>query len=298
MVVGRRPFTGESPIAIALEKIRKEPPQASDAVPSLPPVWSAVIRRCLDPKPERRFAAVQDAVRQLDASVNRTPLISLTRSQKRALGAAALIAGVLIIAAWRYSQSTYTPARESLRLYRLGVHAQQLGLPWQASQLFERALEGDSRFVAARTRLAEVWMDMDQPVRAKAELQRAAAMRPRWQRLAPHEGLLEQAANAQLRGDLSGSVRRHERATAVAPEPAKLDTRFSEAGAKARAGDLAGAAAGYRSIADVDPSRCVAFLGHAMLLPPSDPERAHQIGTALPCFEAARRSGWPGPVSV
>src|SRR5205807_9312068 len=42
MVVGRRPFTGDSPIAIALEKIRKEPPHASDAVPSLPFAWSAV----------------------------------------------------------------------------------------------------------------------------------------------------------------------------------------------------------------------------------------------------------------
>ena len=33
MVVGRRPFAGDSPIALALEKIRTEPPRAGDAVP-------------------------------------------------------------------------------------------------------------------------------------------------------------------------------------------------------------------------------------------------------------------------
>lgn len=56
MVVGRRPFEGDSPIALALAKIRKEPPLAGESVPLLPPAWSEVIRRCLDPRPERRFA--------------------------------------------------------------------------------------------------------------------------------------------------------------------------------------------------------------------------------------------------
>ena len=143
MVVGRRPFLGDSPIALALEKIRKEPPQASDAVPSLPSAWSAVIRRCLQPKPEHRFTSVRDALRQLEESVNRAPLIRLTRTQKRMLATAAGIAGLLVLGAWRYTQSIYTPASEALRLYRLGVHAQQLGLPWKASQLYERALESD-----------------------------------------------------------------------------------------------------------------------------------------------------------
>ncbi len=63
MVVGRRPFAGESPIALALAKIREAPRRAGDAVPALPPVWSAVIARCMDPHPEYRFASVEDALR-------------------------------------------------------------------------------------------------------------------------------------------------------------------------------------------------------------------------------------------
>src|SRR5206468_256689 len=110
------------------------------------------------------------------------------------------------------------------------------GLPWKASQLFERALESDPRFIAARAHLAEAWIDLDQPVRARAELQRATEMRPRWQRLTPHESLLEQAANAQLHGDLTGSARLYESAIAVAPDSEKMDVRFGTASAKARSG--------------------------------------------------------------
>ena len=288
MVVGRRPFTGASPIALALEKIRKEPPQASDAVPSLPSAWSAVIQRCLQAKPEARFAAVNDALRRLEESVNRPPLIQLTRTQKRVLAGVLLIAALLCVAAWRYTQSTYTPAREALRLYRLGIYAQQIGLPWKASQLYERALENDPRFISARAHLAEAWIDLDQPGRARTELQRGAEMRPRWQRLAPHESLLEQAAYAQLRGDLAGSARLHEHATVVAPDSEKPDMRFSESSAKVRAGDLVGAASGYVSIANGPPCRGVALLAHAVLTSLSQPQAAsRRFGEAENCFEAA-----------
>jgi hypothetical protein len=293
MVVGRRPFLGDSPIALALEKIRKEPPVASDAVPSLPLAWSAVIQRCLEPKPERRFSSVKQALRQLEESVNRPPLIQLTRLQKSALAGVVLMVVLVALAAWGYTQTPYAPAREALRLYQLGIHAQQIGLPWKASQLFERALEADPRFVAARAHLAEAWIDLDQPGRAKSELERAASMRPRWQRLAPHESLLEQAVNAQLKGDLGGSARLHEQATAAAPEVEKPDFRFSEASAKARAGDLAAAISEYRSLEAGPP------LPRRGSSSPRSVESSDQAVTAartlLPCggmLRCGRRPGW------
>jgi len=288
MVVGRRPFAGGSPIALALEKIRKKPPRASDAVPALPLAWSDVIQRCLDPNPEHRFATIGDALRPLEQSVDRPPLIRLTRAAKRALAAAVLVAALLAVAVWRYTQSFYTPGREALRLYRLGIHAQQLELPWKASQLFEKSLETDPQFVAARAHLAEAWMDLDQPARAKAELQRAAEMRPRWRRLASHQTLLEQAANAQLRGDLTGSARLYERATAASPGAERPDVRFSAAAAKARAGDVVGAIAGYASLANDRPCRGVAMLAHAILTFPQGPAAARtRFYAATNCFESA-----------
>ena len=91
MVVGRRPFLGDSPIALAIEKIGKHPPQASDAVPSLPPAWNRVISRCLDPRPEHRYGSVNEALSQLEGSVEKAPLIRLKRSQKRVLAGVALL---------------------------------------------------------------------------------------------------------------------------------------------------------------------------------------------------------------
>ena len=285
MVVGRRPFLGDSPIALAIEKIEKHPPQASDAVPSLPPAWNRVISRCLDPQPENRFGSVNEALRQLEGSVEKAPLIRLKRSQKRAMAGVALLGCALVLGGWRYTQSTYTPAREALRLYKLGIHAQQIRLPWKASQFFEHALEADPRFVGARAHLAEAWMELDLPLRAKAELQRAAELRPRWQRIAPHELLQEQAAGAELRGDLAGSVRLHESATAAAPESEKDEVRFSEAASKARAGDVAGSMAMYRSMGKADPGHCKALLAHAALLVP--PQRVGGFGEAGKCFRSA-----------
>lgn len=286
MVVGRRPFAADSPIALALEKIRTEPARAGDAVPSLPPVWSAVIRKCLDPQPERRFGDVLDALHRLQESVGRRPLIRLSHQRKRALAAVLLVTAVFGVAAWRYTQSVYSASGEALRLYRLGTHAYQLGLPWKATQLYENALEQDTLFTGARAYLAEAWMDLDQPRRARAELERASHLRPRWQRVAPYESLLAQAAQARLRGDSRSAVRLHQRATSLAPASEIPDALFAEAAARYRAGDVPGALQRYKSAEQNPRCRCTAILAHAIVSIPLVPEQG-RFRVAASCFETA-----------
>ena len=286
MVVGRRPFAGDTPIALALEKFRTEPPRAGDAVPSLPPVWSAVIRRCLDPQPERRFGDVLDALHRLQESVGRRPFIRLSHKRKRALAAVLLVTAVSGVAAWRYTQSVYSASGEALRLYRLGTHAYQLGLAWKATQLYEQALEQDTLFTGARAYLAEAWMDLDQPRRAIAELERTRRLRPRWQRVAPYESLLAQAAQARLRGDSRDAVRLHQRATSLAPASEIPDALFAAAAAGYRAGDVAGALERYESAEQNPRCRCTAILAHAVVSIPLVPEQS-RFRVAASCFEAA-----------
>jgi tetratricopeptide (TPR) repeat protein len=288
MVVGRRPFAADTPIALAIEKIRTEPPRAGDAVPSLPPVWSAVIRKCLDPQPERRFGDVLDALHRLQESVGRRPLIRLSHQRKRALAAVLLVTAVFGVAAWRYTQSVYSASGEALRLYRLGTHAYQLGLAWKATQLYENALEQDTLFTGARAYLAEAWMDLDQPRRARAELERARRLRPRWQRVAPYESLLAQAAQARLRGDSRDAVRLHQRATGFASASEIPDALFAAAAATYRAGDVAGALERYKSAEQNPRCRCTAILAHAVVsLPLSPPSARVRLRAAASCFEAA-----------
>src|SRR5450759_32424 len=288
MVVGRRPFAADSPIPLALETIRTEPPRAGDAVPNLPPVWTAVIRRCLDPQPERRFGDVLDALHRLQESVRRRPLIRLSHQRKRALAAVILVTAAFGVAAWRYTQSVYSASGEALRLYRLGTHAYQLGLPWKATQLYENALEQDTLFTGARAYLAEAWMDLDQPRRARAELERASHLRPRWQRVAPYESLFAQAAQARLRGDSRSAVRLHQRATSLAPASEIPDALFAEAAATYRAGDVPGALERYESAEQNPRCRCTAILAHAIVsLPLSPPSARVRLRAAASCFEAA-----------
>jgi tetratricopeptide (TPR) repeat protein len=288
MVVWRRPFAGDSLIGLALEKIRTEPPRAGDVVPNLPPVWTAVIRKCLDPNPERRFGDVLDALHRLQEGVGRRPLIRLSHKRKRALAAVLPVAAVFAVAAWRYTQSVYSASGEPLRLYRLGSHASQLGLPWKATQLYERALEQDARFTGARACLAEAWMDLDQPQRARAELERTSRFRPRWQRVAPHESLLAQAALARLRGDNRAAVSLHQRATRLAPTSEVPDALFSEAAARYRAGDLPGALEGYKSAEESPRCRCPAILAHAVVSYALRVGPARErFAAAASCFEAA-----------
>ena len=135
-----------------------------------------MIRRCLDPEPERRYDDVLDALRRLRDTVDRRPIIRLTHKRKRALAVVLLFTGAFAVAAWRYTRSVYSASGEALRLYRQGNHSYQLGLPWKATQLYERALEQDTVFTGARAYLAEAWMDLDQPQRARAELERTSAI--------------------------------------------------------------------------------------------------------------------------
>jgi tetratricopeptide (TPR) repeat protein len=171
-------------------------------------------------------------------------------------------------------------------LYRLGTHAYQLGLAWKATQLYEQALEQDTLFTGARAYLAEAWMDLDQPRRAIAELERARRLRPRWQRVAPYESLLAQAAQARLRGDSRDAVRLHQRATSLAPTSEIPDALFAAAAATYRAGDVAGALERYESAEQNPRCRCTAILARAVVSIPLVPEQS-RFRVAASCFEAA-----------
>jgi hypothetical protein len=287
MVTGRRPFAAESPIALALEKMRGHPRDAADYAPALPSVWNQTIGRCLEPKPENRPSRIGDVLRLLEDAVNRPPLVRLTRAQKRVSMATAAAVALAAFFTWRYTQSVYTPGGEALRLYRQGVHAEQIGLPWKASQFFERAVEEAPPFLAARVHLAESWMALDQPARARTELERGADLRPRWRRVAAYESLMEQAARARLAGNLTGAVQWLDRAVRAAPYAQAADVRFALAAAKTRAGDGAGALSEFGALAAASVScRCAAMM--AQVSRSTEAVLARRLFNASAfCFESA-----------
>lgn len=66
LVTGMRPFAAESPLFLALKKLRRAPPSPRQHAARLDPRWEAAILRCLDVDPDKRFTSAVDVVRALD----------------------------------------------------------------------------------------------------------------------------------------------------------------------------------------------------------------------------------------
>jgi outer membrane biosynthesis protein TonB len=57
MTTGRLPFTGDTPLAVAMRQKSAAPPSLRSLNPQTPPALDAVILKCLEKKPDRRFAS-------------------------------------------------------------------------------------------------------------------------------------------------------------------------------------------------------------------------------------------------
>ncbi len=60
MLVGRPPFTGDTPFAVALKQINEPPPKVGDFGPEVPKRLAEIAVTCLQKKPEERFQEVRE----------------------------------------------------------------------------------------------------------------------------------------------------------------------------------------------------------------------------------------------
>jgi tetratricopeptide (TPR) repeat protein len=89
MVTGRLPFDGDSPLSIAVKRLKEKPASPRSAVPDLDPRWEAAVLRCLEVDPASRFASATDLVRFLDGEAG---------SRRFGPGLVAAVAAGLIVA--------------------------------------------------------------------------------------------------------------------------------------------------------------------------------------------------------
>ena len=66
MLTGRRPFDGDSPVAVALQHIHDRPLPPSQLNPNIPPALEEIILRCLEKVPEMRFYDGSSLARALE----------------------------------------------------------------------------------------------------------------------------------------------------------------------------------------------------------------------------------------
>jgi serine/threonine-protein kinase len=62
---GRMPFSGDTVMAVVLSHIQKPPPPPRSVNPKVPPDLEAIILRCLEKQPDRRYQSVGDILKDL-----------------------------------------------------------------------------------------------------------------------------------------------------------------------------------------------------------------------------------------
>ena len=96
MVTGKPPFQGDTPLSVALKKLKEAAPSPRGHVPDLPPRWEKAILRCLERNPVDRFSSAGDLVRALQGE-EIPPGPGQVARRRRKL--AAVVAGILLAAA-------------------------------------------------------------------------------------------------------------------------------------------------------------------------------------------------------
>jgi serine/threonine protein kinase len=87
MLLGRRPFLSEVPEIIAAQHIWKPPPSPRQLNPTIPPTLEAVLLRCLEKEPEKRFQngyELADALVQLRDAAEDEPALPARRETRGA----------------------------------------------------------------------------------------------------------------------------------------------------------------------------------------------------------------------
>ena len=88
LLTGRPPFTGDTPLAIAYQHVREEPPAPSAVDPSLPEAFDAVVLRALEKDPARRHPDAAALLADLEAAAARAEDARAGEARTQALPAA------------------------------------------------------------------------------------------------------------------------------------------------------------------------------------------------------------------
>jgi serine/threonine-protein kinase len=67
MFTGRLPFAADTPMKVALQQLKEEPPPPSQFWREIPPELERAILTCLAKKPEARFPSVDRLLRVLES---------------------------------------------------------------------------------------------------------------------------------------------------------------------------------------------------------------------------------------
>ncbi|MFN7935937.1 MAG: serine/threonine-protein kinase [Bryobacteraceae bacterium] len=98
MLTGRKAFVGDTPLAAAMQRVKREAPRLADAYPEL---WRDVVARCLERDAERRFASAEEVRAALDGEIAAGRRDALLTKRRAVIFASGLGGVSLFAGGWR-----------------------------------------------------------------------------------------------------------------------------------------------------------------------------------------------------
>ena len=163
-LTGRRAFAGATPVEVALKQIKERPVPPRQLLSSTPPHLEAIVMRCLEKEPSRRFASAAELQRTL-APPSLLPRQRASRWRKlAAISAAVLLAVVVAHKTVKQASSSPQPAVPVQTESASTDFQDQHQVPEELIKLFQAAKQGDA---AAQERIGRLYLDG--PERARDE---------------------------------------------------------------------------------------------------------------------------------
>jgi tetratricopeptide (TPR) repeat protein/tRNA A-37 threonylcarbamoyl transferase component Bud32 len=124
MVTGEPPFQGDTPLSVALKKLKEAAPSPRKEAPDLPPVWEKTILRCLERLSADRYATTADVVAALHGEAVAAGPGERRRRLRLAFAAAAILlagAAAFFLLRMRPSHSAPRPGATAARAPRRAI---------------------------------------------------------------------------------------------------------------------------------------------------------------------------------
>jgi serine/threonine protein kinase/tetratricopeptide (TPR) repeat protein len=111
MLTGKLPFSGESALSTALKRLTTPPPSPREIVPGLPREWETAVLRCMERKPEKRFASAEEVAKALRGERVAPPKRSLAESAILR-SAAVLVLLAIVLGGGYYATKKHTESKQ------------------------------------------------------------------------------------------------------------------------------------------------------------------------------------------
>jgi len=163
-LTGRRAFAGATPVEVALKQIKERPVPPRQLLSATPPHLEAIVMRCLEKEPSRRFASAAELQRALTLPSESSREPKPRWRKLAAISAAALLAVVVAHKTVKLASSSPQPAAPVQTNSASTDVQDQHQVPEEFVKLFQAAKQGDA---AAQERVGRLYLDG--PERARDE---------------------------------------------------------------------------------------------------------------------------------